>query len=53
MRFYGGSFDRSEAPISLTRCGLPRNKPAFHRKMMRRRDDKADQTKLLNYTLHI
>ncbi|KAI3729906.1 hypothetical protein L6452_18578 [Arctium lappa] len=33
MRFHGGSFDRSEAlphPISLTRCGLPRNKPAFH-----------------------
>lgn len=27
MRYYGGSFDRSEAlphPISLTRCGLPR-----------------------------
>lgn len=44
--YYRGSFDRSEAlphPISLTRCGLPRNIPAFHRKMIRRRDNKADQ----------
>lgn len=31
-------------PISLTRCGLPRNIPAFHRHMIRRRDDKADLT---------
>lgn len=29
-------------PILLIRCGLPRNIPAFRRKMIRRRDNKAD-----------
>jgi len=50
-RFYEGSFDRFEAlphTHSLTLCGLPRHKRAFHRKMKRRRDDNVDQTKLLN-----
>lgn len=29
-------------PISLTRTGLPRIIPPFHRKVIRRRDDRAD-----------
>lgn len=39
-------------PISLTRCGLPRNIPAFHRKMIRRRDNKADQFVKLYLSLY-
>lgn len=46
MRYYCGSFDKNEPlpfPVSLTRSGLPRCIPLFHRKMIMRRDDKADK----------
>lgn len=46
MTWYGGvptSPSLLPVPISLTRGGLPRIIPTFHRKMMRRRDEKADR----------
>ena len=46
MTYYGGRFDRHSPlpfPVSLTRSGLPRCIPAFHRKMISRRDEKADR----------
>ena len=46
MMAYGGSFspDKSLAlPVSLTRKGYPRIIPSFHRRLIYRRDDRADQ----------
>lgn len=55
MRYYGGEFiNKHEAlphPISLTRCGLPRVIPPFHRQMIRRRDGKADETVRFDFSL--
>lgn len=46
MRLYGGQFYRHlplPHPISLTRSGLPRKIPSFHRQMIKKRDAaKAD-----------
>lgn len=42
---YGGikrPHDLLPVPVSLTRSGYPTIIPAFHRKMMRKHDDKAD-----------
>lgn len=50
MRFYGGEFHRHEA-VSLTRSGIPRCIPPFHRKMLMARDEKAD--KLVKFYLSI
>lgn len=50
MLFYGGKFDRHlplPHPISLTRSGLPRNIPSFHRQMIKKRDAKADSVRLV------
>lgn len=46
QRYYSGSFERTAAipfPVSLTRTGLPRCIPAFHRRMIVRKDDGADR----------
>lgn len=46
IKYYGGQFDRHcelPYPVSLTRTGIPRCIPSFHRAMIRRRDTKAGQ----------
>ena len=46
MRRYGGCFDKPLAipfPVFLTRSGIPRCIPVFHRRMIKRRDAKTDQ----------
>ncbi|KAL6954286.1 hypothetical protein U1Q18_043942 [Sarracenia purpurea var. burkii] len=46
MRFDGGSFEKHlplPYPVSLTRSGLPGCIPAFHRRAISRRDEKADK----------
>lgn len=46
MRYYASSFDRHEPlpyPIPLTRSGLPRCIPAFHRRLIMARDERADK----------
>lgn len=46
MRYYSHSFEKNAAlphPISLTRSGIPRCIPSFHRRMISRRDEKADK----------
>lgn len=46
QRYYGGCFDRHQPlpfPVSLTRTGLPRRIPSFHRAAISRRDEKADK----------
>jgi hypothetical protein len=53
MRYYGegpGSLGRPAfypLPISLTRDGLPRLIPAFHRQKIRRRDERSHSQVLL------
>lgn len=45
-RHYGGCFDKPLAipfPVFLTRSGIPRCIPVFHRRMIKRRDAKTDQ----------
>lgn len=43
QQFYGGDAVKPQPfPISLTRCGLPKIIPSFHREMIRKRDDRAD-----------
>ena len=45
QRCYGGTFDPHAPlpfPISLTRTGIPRCIPSFHRKEILRRDETAD-----------
>jgi len=47
MRHYGGCFDKPLAipfPVFLTRSGIPRCIPVFHRRMIKRRDAKTDHS---------
>lgn len=51
---YGGNFDKDEGlpfPISLTRSGIPRCVPTFHRRKIARRDEAAE--KLVKFDLSI
>lgn len=44
--YYSGSFDRTlslPVPVSLTRTGLPRIIPSFHRSLIRVGDERADE----------
>lgn len=54
MQFRGGNtpVDRNlSVPVSLTRSGIPRIIPTFHRRMILRRDEKADR--IVQYYLSI
>lgn len=54
MRYYGGDFDRHLArtfPVSLTRSGIPRCIPSFHRRLISRRDERSD--KLVKFYLSL
>lgn len=46
QRFDSGEFDRHQPlpyPISLTRTGLPRCIPTFHRRVIASRSDRSDK----------
>lgn len=46
QRYYADSFDKHEAlpfPVSLTRTGLPRSIPSFHRKCISMKGDRGDR----------